>query len=356
MKVVLVCSSNELGGGELFTYALAKGLRNAGCDAWIATDPAQRFGQRLGKDGFPTLPIVLGPKLSKRTSWRFPFQMISARRELARLTRSVDVDVWVLQYKLEQLLWGRSPGSLVALEHGPVPAPLLKMPLARARLGRFYRRCARVFAVSDVASASLAALGTSSRLFVAGIDQEEADRQLHDRGRLRDQFGFQDNERVVAFVGRAVINKGILDFVELIARNPMIRGVVAGVGPALEDAKQLAQRKGCSGRIKFLGFVDNPLEVLAASDLFVIPTQNPTEGRPLAVLDSLSVGTPVLGTTHPVLLEMRDREGLPLTLVDEVSAVNLDDVDNPSFARPTNVDLRSWADAATEFVELLKED
>ena len=62
-------------------------------------------------------------------------------------------------------------------------------------------------------------------------------------------------------------------------------------------------------RVRFLGFVDDPLPYLAAADATVLLTRSAGEGRPLLAVESSAVGTPVLGLAGSAALEHLAAEG-----------------------------------------------
>lgn len=69
---------------------------------------------------------------------------------------------------------------------------------------------------------------------------------------------------------------------------------IAGEGPELTRLQTLAANLGVADAVKFLGFVSRPLEVLGQLDLFVMSSD--TEQQPIALLEAMSVGVPVLST------------------------------------------------------------
>ena len=127
----------------------------------------------------------------------------------------------------------------------------------------------------------------------------------------------------LAFVGRGVPVKG-LDFlaragVRLGARNrraaERLTIVVAGpVAPEVARAIDDERRAGAGPEWVFLGPLPNPLPVIAAADGIVLPSWS--EGTPVAVLEALALGRPVLASAVggvPELLAAdwrRERPGL----------------------------------------------
>ncbi|MES1259422.1 MAG: N-acetyl-alpha-D-glucosaminyl L-malate synthase BshA [Gemmatimonadota bacterium] len=68
--------------------------------------------------------------------------------------------------------------------------------------------------------------------------------------------------------------------------------MMVGDGPDRNDAEEEARTLGVSDDVHFLGRLANVAPLLAAADLFVLPSQ--TESFGLAALESMACGTPVL--------------------------------------------------------------
>ena len=71
--------------------------------------------------------------------------------------------------------------------------------------------------------------------------------------------------------------------------------VLAGDGRERPRLEALTERLGLTGHVHFLGTVPHAADVLAAIDLFVLPSL--VEGLPLALLEAMLVGTPVVATS-----------------------------------------------------------
>ena len=69
---------------------------------------------------------------------------------------------------------------------------------------------------------------------------------------------------------------------------------IAGRGEEEENLRRLASELGIADRVRLLGLRDDIDRVLAAGDLFVQPSLS--EGLPLAVLEAMSAGLPIVAT------------------------------------------------------------
>lgn len=70
--------------------------------------------------------------------------------------------------------------------------------------------------------------------------------------------------------------------------------VMVGDGPDRHDAEQEARDLGVDASVRFLGKIDTVAPLLAAADLFLLPTNSESFG--LSALEALASGTPVIGT------------------------------------------------------------
>jgi len=66
---------------------------------------------------------------------------------------------------------------------------------------------------------------------------------------------------------------------------------IAGDGPDEEQLKRQCNELGLTARVHWLGWRDDAAALLAAADLFVLPSRY--EGQPFALLEAMSAGVPV---------------------------------------------------------------
>jgi N-acetyl-alpha-D-glucosaminyl L-malate synthase BshA len=91
--------------------------------------------------------------------------------------------------------------------------------------------------------------------------------------------------------------KRIRDVVQVFAKvNKKVPSVLVmvGDGPDRHDAEQLARDLGVEPSVRFLGKIDSVAPLLAAADLFLLPSNAESFG--LSALEALASGTPVIGT------------------------------------------------------------
>jgi glycosyltransferase involved in cell wall biosynthesis len=113
-------------------------------------------------------------------------------------------------------------------------------------------------------------------------------------------LGVSQSEQLVCSVARLEKSKGhhfLLQALALLqsrAAAPGLRLVLIGGGSEERSLRELARRLGLDHRVDFLGIRHDVSEVIAASDLFVLPSLN--EGLSQALLEAMALGTPVVAT------------------------------------------------------------
>lgn len=82
---------------------------------------------------------------------------------------------------------------------------------------------------------------------------------------------------------------------QVLAGCPGARCVFAGDGPLRRHLERLAAHLGVAARVTFAGEIADPLPLVRASDVFVLPSIA-SEGVSIALLEALALGTPVVGS------------------------------------------------------------
>jgi N-acetyl-alpha-D-glucosaminyl L-malate synthase BshA len=119
--------------------------------------------------------------------------------------------------------------------------------------------------------------------------------------------------KVLAHVSNFREVKRVKDVVRIFARvrrQMPATLLMVGDGPERHDAEQEARELGVAGDIRFLGKLDAVAPLLAAADLFVLPSQ--TESFGLAALEAMACGAPVLAARTG---------GIPEVITDGVEGI-----------------------------------
>jgi glycosyltransferase involved in cell wall biosynthesis len=130
-----------------------------------------------------------------------------------------------------------------------------------------------------------------------GIDTEAFYRpQL--REPWRRAHGFSAGDFLVVSVARLDPQKEPLGLIRAFAaalgRDERSRLILAGDGSLRDAARDEAARLDLGGRVHFLGVQSNVAELLAAADIFALFSSY--EGNPVAVMEAMAAGLPVLAT------------------------------------------------------------
>ena len=112
---------------------------------------------------------------------------------------------------------------------------------------------------------------------------------------LRDSLKLPAGAPLALMVAEFIPRKRHRDFLAAMAQgeNRDFHAILAGDGIGLESVKLLAQQLGLAGRVHFLGFRRDVPELLAATDLLVLPCER--EGLPVCVMEALAMNKPVIG-------------------------------------------------------------
>ncbi|MDT3670433.1 MAG: glycosyltransferase [Aromatoleum sp.] len=137
------------------------------------------------------------------------------------------------------------------------------------------------------------------------IDIDEATDLLLARDDARRTLGIAPDARVVGTIGRQVPVKGYLHLVRAFARVagrfPDVVLVLIGAGRQSGELRDEVRRLGIEDRVVLPGTVPDALRFLRAFDLWAMPSLE--EGFPLALLEAMAAGLPVIASDIP---SMRD--------------------------------------------------
>jgi phosphatidylinositol alpha 1,6-mannosyltransferase len=166
-------------------------------------------------------------------------------------------------------------------------------PEVRAMLRRFYHRCEIVMAPAPSTAAILRAtrMNRDIAIWSRGIDREQFKPERRDLA-WRRSVGIADDEMVVAFLGRIVMEKGLDVFSEsilaLIDRGIKHRVLVIGDGPARQWFEQQLPEAIFTGQLTG----DDLARALASADLLFNPSITEAFGN--VTLEAMACALPVV--------------------------------------------------------------
>lgn len=222
---------------------------------------------------------------------------VSAVSRLARIL--VDEGVEVLHsHEFTMAVFGAAASGLTGVRH------VITMHGGEYFAGTARRRVLTRAALT-VSHASVTVSHTS-RTRLAGLLSMSADRigvvynglspQPGERSRTRDSLGVSA-ECVMLAVGNLYPVKGHGVLLEAMARmrsSAPARLWVAGRGAELQALEQRASELGLAERVSFLGFRSDVADLLAAADIFVMPSLS--EGLPMAVIEAMFASRPIVAS------------------------------------------------------------
>jgi glycosyltransferase involved in cell wall biosynthesis len=127
----------------------------------------------------------------------------------------------------------------------------------------------------------------------AGEEELRARRQ-----EKRRSLAIAPHEHLVGFLGRLSEEKGLTYLIEAAAElrdaAVPVKLLLIGDGPERSPLEQLVRARGLESMVIFAGFQTDIENWLPAFDSFVLPSL--TEGTPMALLEAMAVGVPVIAT------------------------------------------------------------
>jgi UDP-glucose:(heptosyl)LPS alpha-1,3-glucosyltransferase len=126
-----------------------------------------------------------------------------------------------------------------------------------------------------------------------GVDPDHFAPDDQARKRTREAHGISPFALLAVFVGGDWERKGLSVAVGALALAPDWHLLVVGRGRPTAYRNE-ARRLGCPNRLHFAGESRDPAPLLAAGDVFVLPTRY--EGFPLSAIEAASTGLPLLLT------------------------------------------------------------
>ncbi len=190
-------------------------------------------------------------------------------------------------------------------------------PVARGIMRRLYRRCEVVLAPAESTAAILRAqrMNRDITIWARGIDREQFNPERRDMEWRRSQ-GIADDEMVIAYLGRVVMEKGLDVFADAVRTFATLglkyHVLVIGEGPArpwfeqqLPDAAFIGQQTGA-----------DLARAVAVSDVLLNPSITEAFGN--VTLEAMACAVPVIAADATGASNLV-RSGITGTLVDGTS-------------------------------------
>jgi glycosyltransferase involved in cell wall biosynthesis len=284
VRVLHVIAEMGAGGAESLVVQLTRDGRAMGWDSAVASAGGRRADE-LRADGVRlyAVPLTHRRSLGVVRAARAARRAVSTERPDAILAHNVGSTV--VAGLAARSLRHRPP--VVAVFHGVSAADY---PSATRLLDRFPDH---VVPVSQAVADRLRTAGLRGRMTV--IPNAVTPPELPPADRARRELDLPDGTPVALCLARLVPQKRHDVLLRAWAGVPApAQLLVAGNGPLRSELEQLTAALGLTDRVRFLGQRSDIGRLLAAADVTTLASD--WEGLPIAVLESLGAGRPVVAT------------------------------------------------------------
>lgn len=274
-----------------------RGLRDRGHEA-VGVAPDGPLAERVRAEGFRVLHVPMARSHAPGAHWR----TLGALRAVIRAERPDLVHAHMPISGFLGRLAGRLEGVRLAYtSHGLLFAQP-KAPPARAAAFAMEWLGARAGGVTMTVSQRdarlLRRLGVSRRAVAVGNgrDPEVFRPDPEARARVRTALEVAPETVAVVIVSRLVRGKG---FAELVGAMREVDAELWVVGERLasdhdDSVEHLLTDSGLGPRLRLLGYREDVAAVLAAADVFALPSYN--EGLPMSIIEAMLCGLPVVAS------------------------------------------------------------
>jgi glycosyltransferase involved in cell wall biosynthesis len=328
----MMLESDGPGGAEILALRLSEELRNRGHHVVpVGGEPRVRWlSEEYRRAGFT-------PETVSTAGWI----NISGMRKLGHVLRSNRIDV-AHSHEFEMAVRGALIARLCRVRHIiTIHGPHWVTQAATRRIGlraAFAMSAAAVMVSEDtrrVMSERLGIPAENMQVVPNGVPVP-----IGNRSPTRDELGIARDELIVIAVGSLDVHKGHIFLLEaihdLLAEDPGLKVrivLAAGRGGAERDAlERFARESGLTPRLSILSYRNDVADLLAAADVFVMPSL--WEGMPLALLEAMLAGKPVIATSVG---------GIPEAIEHDVTGLLCPPCNSPALARALGAVLRDAA-------------
>jgi glycosyltransferase involved in cell wall biosynthesis len=287
-----VLVSTQPGGGPQHVLEVASGLRARGWRPIVAGPPGGAMVARFREAGVETIAVradVLGPGA-------VPALLRLIRREGVRLVHSHGKGAGLHARIAARLAGVPAVHTLHGIHYeryGPA-ARAAYLALER-RLSRWTRVVVNVSHAQEAEGLALRLFTRAqSRVILNGVDTARLGARALDRWDARAELGLEQSARVVGTAARFDAVKRLDLLVRALAALPDITLALIGDGPQAPALRALAARLGIAARVRFAGEVVEAARLFRAFDVFAAPSSK--EGLPLAVVEAMALGLPVVAS------------------------------------------------------------
>ena len=301
MRIAHVIKVTRISGAERHLLFLLDGLRQRGLDAQLIIlverdRPMDEMVAAAEARGIPVQSLPIGRDTDLPLLWRLRRALRHIKPDIVH-THLIHADLFgYVSAKLARV------GAVVSSRH------LDDAFRYRARWRRINRRLWRMIDAGIAISAAMeqfaltveAAPARKVRIVLYGMEfkwlsDEDIDAA---RLRLRAELKLPADAQLLGMACRLVEQKGIPYALEALRRIrsdfPRAHLVIAGDGEQANELRRLASRLGLADRVHWLGWRADAADLMAAFDVFVLPSLR--EGFGLVLLEAMSRRLPIVAS------------------------------------------------------------
>lgn len=299
MRVLLLTDADVFAGTERHMLELATELRAFGQDVTIGCPGHGPLAERARAAGVPVISIA---KVGM-VDWR-------AARQIAAAIRAGQIDLIHAHNGRSALVaamatWWAGRGKLIATQHflelSRSSRRGLKAIVSRAMHRWVERRVDRFVAISQAVRSQMLARGDCEEAKITVVLNGIVPPERRDRAtveRIRAEFGVTAGAPFIVCASRLQQEKNVPGLVDAMssvrAAHPQVVCVVAGAGDQETAVRQRIDELGLAGCVHLAGFRSDVLDLIAACDLFVLPSFAEPFG--LVLLEAMALGKAVVAT------------------------------------------------------------
>jgi glycosyltransferase involved in cell wall biosynthesis len=311
IKVLYLSHAFHVGGAEEMVLTLVRRLPGRFQPHVCCIGSAGPIGEEIQQTGVPFSVLRLNP------GWRRPLDVLRLRRHLVEIQPAI-----VHTFLLTASLYGRFAAMLAGVPvvigtevnvyahkrwHHALAERLLMMGTDRV--------VASAESVRDYYIEQVHADPKRVEVIYNAVDWSALDTTMP-REEVRAAIGVPADAHVITIIARLTEQKAHTVLFEAFDSTPSLAAahlVVVGDGELRHALEQHAQQRGLTPRVHFLGARRDLGNLLAATDVFVLPSL--WEGLPLSLVLAMGAGIPVVATRVAGIPEIV-RDGQTGLLVD----------------------------------------
>ena len=319
-RVLHFITGLEVGGAETFLLRILPHLQKDVDNRVACLLGRGPIGKQLEAAGVPVTYLELRGVLD--------FGIISRYRQLIR-TFKPDIQV---NYLIHADIFGRIFGKLFGIprilssQRGSLENWEFLRSVDRLTSGLVDRYLFQTEAAYKEISQKLGLPRSKMTVIPNAINTELYSKPV-DTAKLRQELGLTETQRVVLYVGRLRPGKGIeyllKAFESIHSQQPNATLLIVGEGDHGPTLKGIIENYRSKAAIHFLGKRGDVRELLAISDIFVLPTLG--EGMSNAIMEAMAAGIPIVTTDIPQNKELVAETALLVPIKDSsriATAVN----------------------------------